>query len=114
MVTVATRAAFASAFARSKPTFLEPLVRVDVETPEESLGVVIGDLSSRRGTVMGTEECTKGRRVVAQCPASLMLDYATSLQALTAGTGTFSVDFACYATAPAHVTAIVNAETKQT
>ncbi len=106
--------AFKEGMRRARPVLLEPMMAVEVETPEDFLGVVIGDLSSRRGIVQGTEEMDGGGKIVlADVPLSGMFGYSTSLRSLTQGRATYTMEFKHYAEAPTSVTeAIINAKAK--
>ncbi|KAG0018678.1 hypothetical protein BGZ81_010110 [Podila clonocystis] len=107
--------AFKEGMRRARPVLLEPIMAVDVETPEEFLGTVIGDLSSRRGIVQGTEELDGGlgKVVIALVPLSGMFGYSTDLRSLTQGRASYTMEFKHYAEAPANVTeVVVNTESK--
>jgi elongation factor G len=82
---------------------LEPLDMVEVRMPEEHLGAVLGDLSGRRGRVLGTESDESGDRMLvrAEVPAAELLRYAVDLRGLTSGTAAFTRRFCSYAQAPA-------------
>ncbi len=100
---VCARDAFNEAYRRSKPTLLEPIVRVEVEAPIEYQGPVVGDLSSRRGLIHGTESRQGTTVVTAEVPLARMFGYATDLRSATQGKGTFSMEFACYRPTPRDV-----------
>ena len=97
---VCARDAFTETFKRSKPVLLEPVVRVEVEAPAEFQGTVIGDLSSRRGIIGGTELKKNFVIVTAEVPLANMFGYATDLRSATQGKGTFTMEFAKYARTP--------------
>jgi elongation factor G len=105
--------AFRNVAPKCRPVLLEPLHTVTVWTPAEMLGDVMGDLSARRGQILGTD--TEGRltRVNAIVPESEMYKYATTLHSITHGRGTFHEDFHSYAEAPPDVTAKVAADHKK-
>jgi elongation factor G len=105
--------AFREGMKRAKPILLEPMMSVEVETPEEFTGNVMGDLSSRRGIVHGMEEIAGGggKVVRAEVPLATMFGYSTSLRSLTQGRATFTMEFKHYAEAPANVAeAVINAK----
>lgn len=89
---------------KSRPVLLEPMMRVEVVTPEEYMGDVIGDINSRRGLVQGMEDdAMSGKIVKAEIPLSRMFGYATSLRSLTQGRANYSMEFERYAEAPNNV-----------
>ena len=89
--------------ARTMRALLEPIVRVEVETPSEFQGGIVGDLSSRRGLVFGTELKQNTVTITAEVPLANMFGYATDLRSATQGKGTFSMEFACYRRVPQQV-----------
>jgi len=97
--------AFKEGMRRARPVLLEPMMAVEVETPEEFTGNVMGDLSSRRGMVHGMEDIAGGggKIVRAEVPLATMFGYSTSLRSLTQGRATFTMEFKHYAEAPASV-----------
>ena len=101
--------AFKEAMRRAKPVLLEPVMAVEVETPEDFMGNVMGDLSSRRGMVQGMEDIAGGggKLVRAEVPLSEMFGYSTTLRSLTQGRATYTMEFKRYAEAPADVTAAI-------
>lgn len=93
--------AFKEAMKRAGPMLLEPMMQVEVETPEEFMGNVMGDLSSRRGMVQGMEDMVGGGKLVrAEVPLSEMFGYSTTLRSLSQGRATYSMEFKHYAEAP--------------
>lgn len=82
---------------------LEPVMKVEVVTPEENMGDVIGDLNRRRGVVQGMDDSPSGRIVRAEVPLSEMFGYATALRSATQGRASYSMEFANYAEAPKNV-----------
>jgi len=105
--------AFKEAMRRAKPILLEPMMAVEVETPEEFMGNVMGDLSSRRGIVQGMEDIAGGggKIVRAEVPLSEMFGYSTSLRSLTQGRATYTMEFKHYAETPQNVAeAVINAK----
>ena len=109
--------AFKEAMRRAKPVLLEPMMAVEVETPEEFMGNVMGDLSSRRGIVQGMEDIAGGggKIVRAEVPLAEMFGYSTSLRSATQGRATYSMEFKHYAETPANVSeAVINAKRADT
>lgn len=88
---------------KAKPVLLEPMMKVEVSTPEDYMGDVIGDLNSRRGLVQGMDDDATGKIVRAQVPLAKMFGYATSLRSLTQGRASYSMEFDCYNEAPNNV-----------
>jgi elongation factor G len=90
---------------RAGPQLLEPMMKVEIEVPEEFIGDVIGDLSSRRGRVEGMEpiEGTQTQRVRAMVPLADMFGYATDIRSKTQGRGTFTMEFAQYEPVPSNI-----------
>ncbi len=100
---IAGSMAFREGMAKAKPVLLEPMMKVEVVTPEEHMGDVIGDLNSRRGIVQGMDDTPSGKQVRAEVPLSQMFGYATSLRGATQGRATYSMEFAHYSEVPATV-----------
>ncbi len=100
---ICARDAFVDAFRRSKPALLEPIVKVEVEVLSEFQGSVVGDLSSRRGLILGTDLKQNIVTVTAEVPLANMFGYATDLRSATQGKGTFTMEFACYRQTPRDV-----------
>ncbi len=88
---------------RARPVLLEPIMSVEVVTPEDFMGDIIGDLHRRRGQVHGTEEAPGGRIVRAEVPLAEMFGYATSMRSATQGRATYSMEFEKYIETPANV-----------
>ena len=86
------------------PVLLEPVMKVEVVTPEDYMGDVMGDLNKRRGIVQGMDETPAGKTVSAEVPLAEMFGYATALRSATQGRATYSMEFAKYSEAPASVT----------
>jgi elongation factor G len=106
--------AFKDAMRRAQPSLLEPMMAVEVETPEEFMGNVMGDLSSRRGIVQGMDDLPGGggKIVRAEVPLSEMFGYSTSLRSATQGRATYTMEFKHYTDAPRNVAdAIISAKT---
>jgi elongation factor G len=94
---------FKEAAAKARPVLLEPIMKVEVVTPEEYMGDVMGDLNSRRGMVQGLEEAPAGRIIRAEVPLGAMFGYATDLRSATQGRATYSMEFAKYQEVPASI-----------
>lgn len=107
---MAASMAFKEGMRKANPTLLEPMMSVEVETPEEYMGNVMGDLSSRRGIVQGMEDQVGGIKVIkAEVPLSEMFGYATQLRSLSQGRAIYSMEFKHYAEAPKNVAdAVIN------
>ncbi len=102
---MAASMAFKDGCRKARPVILEPMMAVDVETPEDYAGTVMGDLSSRRGMVQGMDEIAGGggKIIKAEVPLSEMFGYSTSLRSATQGRATYSMEFKHYAEAPKNV-----------
>ena len=101
----ASRAALKEAMAKAKPILLEPIMKVEVDTPEDYTGFVNGDLNRRRGMIQNSEFTTDGgQRILAHVPLREMFGYATDLRSGTQGRATFSMEFLEYAEAPKSIT----------
>jgi elongation factor G len=105
--------AFKDAMRKAGPILLEPMMAVEVETPEDYMGNVMGDLSSRRGMVQGTEDIAGGggKIVKAEVPLAEMFGYSTALRSATQGRATYTMEFKHYAEAPRNVSeAVISAK----
>ena len=91
---------FKEGAAKARPVILEPLMKVEVVTPEENMGDVIGDLNARRGMVQGMEDSPAGKLVRAEVPLAEMFGYATALRGATQGRATYSMEFVRYSELP--------------
>jgi elongation factor G len=110
---MAASIAFKDGFKRAKPVLLEPIMKVEVETPEENTGDVIGDLSRRRGILKDQESKAAGVVIHAEVPLSEMFGYATQLRSLTKGRASYSMEFLKYDDAPNNVAlAVIEARGK--
>jgi elongation factor G len=107
---MAASMAFKDGMRKASPVLLEPMMSVEVETPEDYTGTVMGDLSSRRGMVQGMDDMVGGGKTVkAEVPLSEMFGYSTSLRSATQGRATYTMEFKHYAEAPKNVAeAIMN------
>lgn len=110
---LAASLAFKEAFKKAKPVLLEPVMKVEIETPEDYMGDVIGDLNRRRGMIEGMDDTATGKTVRAQVPLSEMFGYATDLRSQTQGRASYSMEFLKYAEAPNNVAqAVIEARGK--
>jgi len=100
---IAGSMAFQSAARKANPVLLEPIMKLEVSTPEEFFGDVIGDLSSRRGKIENTEDQMESKIINVQVPLAEMFGYATNLRSLTQGRGTFTMEFDHYEDVPGNV-----------
>lgn len=100
---VAGAMAFKEGFMKAKPVLLEPVMKIEVETPEDYMGDVIGDLNRRRGVIDGMDDTSTGKTIRAQVPLSEMFGYATDLRSQTQGRASYSMEFLQYSEAPANV-----------
>jgi elongation factor G len=98
---------------KAKPTLLEPIMRVDVDVPEEYMGDVIGDISSRRGRIDGMDTVDHLSKVKAQVPLSEMFGYATDIRNKTRGQGTFVMEFLHYDEVPGSIAEAIVTNSKE-
>ena len=98
---IAGSMAFKAGFMKCNPVLLEPVMKVEVETPEEYMGDVIGDVNRRRGIIEGMEDGPSGKVINAVLPLSEMFGYATDLRSQSQGRASYSMEFAKYAEVPA-------------
>jgi elongation factor G len=97
---IAASMGFKEGFRRAHPVLLEPIMKVEVVTPEEYSGDVIGDLSRRRGQILGMEEGPSGKAIASEVPLSEMFGYATTVRSMSQGRATFTMEFGKYAEVP--------------
>ena len=110
---ICAQIAFKNACAKAKPVLLEPIMKIEVVTPEENMGDVIGDLNKRRGQVEGMETSRTGARIVkAKVPLAEMFGYVTSLRTITSGRATSSMEFSHYAEVSSSIAKSVLEEAK--
>ncbi len=110
---ICAQLAFKSACAKAKPVLKEPIMKIEVITPEESMGDVIGDLNKRRGQVEGMDSSRTGARIVkAKVPLAEMFGYVTSLRTITSGRATSSMEFSHFAEVSSSIAKAVVAEAK--
>jgi elongation factor G len=95
--------AFKDGMRAAAPTLLEPIMAVEVETPEEKMGDVIGDLSGRRGVIQGMDDLPGSKAIKAEVPLNEMFGYSTQLRSLTQGRATYTMEFKHYAEAPRNI-----------
>jgi elongation factor G len=88
---------------KAKPVLLEPIMKVEIVTPEENMGDVMGDLNSRRGMIQGMDDAPSGKIIRAEVPLAEMFGYATDLRSATQGRATYSMEFAKYNEVPASI-----------
>src|SRR5271170_1852479 len=100
---IAARAAFRELRDRAHPKLLEPIMKVEVTTPEDYMGDVIGDLNRRRGQIMSMEDTPAGKTVTAEVPLSEMFQYATTVRSMSQGRATFTMEFGKYMEVPANI-----------
>jgi elongation factor G len=100
---VAASLAFKEGMAKADPCLLEPIMKVEVETPDDYMGDVMGDLNSRRGRIMGMEGRGQSQLIFAEVPLAEMFGYATQLRSMTKGRASYSMEFECYREVPKNV-----------
>ena len=110
---IAARAAFKEAFLASKPVLLEPIMRVEVETPADFQGTVQGDLSSRRGLLLGSDMRDDYVVIIAEVPLSEMFGYSTDLRSATQGKASFTMEFAKYRPVPSSIQEQISAKYRE-
>jgi elongation factor G len=110
---IAAKGAFRQSMPKAGPQLLEPIMKVDVFTPEDHVGDVIGDLNRRRGMISGQEAGVTGVRIKADVPLSEMFGYISTLRTMTSGRGQFSMEFSHYSACPANVAEAVIAKEKE-
>jgi len=110
---IAAKAAYRQTMPKAGAQLLEPIMKVDVFTPDDHVGDVIGDLNRRRGMILGQESGATGVRIKAECPLSEMFGYIGDLRTMTSGRGQFSMEFANYSACPQNVAEAVIKEVKE-
>ena len=110
---IAAKGAFRQSMPKAGPQLLEPVMKVDVFTPEDHVGDVIGDLNRRRGMIAGQEAGVTGVRIKADVPLAEMFGYISTLRTMTSGRGQFSMEFSHYSACPANVAETVIAKEKE-
>ena len=109
---LAAKAAYRQSMPKAGPQLMEPIMKVDVFTPDDHVGDVIGDLNRRRGMIGGQDAGVSGVRIKADVPLSEMFGYIGSLRTMTSGRGQFSMEFSHYMPCPNNVAETVIAEVK--
>ncbi|MCB6183745.1 elongation factor G [Leeia sp. TBRC 13508] len=109
---LAASMAFKDGMRKAQPVLLEPMMAVEIETPEEYMGDIMGDLSSRRGIIQGMDDNPAGGKMIkAEVPLSEMFGYSTTLRSMSQGRATYSMEFKHYSEAPRNVAeAVVNSK----
>jgi len=102
---IAGSMAFRDAMSNAKPVILEPIMKVEVVTPEDYYGDIVGDLNRRRGQITGMEDSISGKVVTAEVPLAEMFQYSTSMRSMSQGRATYTMEFAKYVEVPANVAA---------
>ena len=110
---IAAKAGYRQSFVKAGPQILEPIMKVDVFSPEDYVGDVIGDLNRRRGMILGQDVGPTGVRIKADVPLSEMFGYIGDLRTMTSGRGQFSMSFEKYAPCPKNVADEVIKEAKE-
>ena len=100
---IAARAAMRDGLKKAGAKLLEPIMKVEVVTPEDFMGDVMGDINSRRGMIQGMEDAPSGKIVRAEVPLAQMFGYSTDLRSATQGRATYSMEFAKYSEVPASI-----------
>jgi elongation factor G len=109
---ICARQAFREAAPKCKPVLLEPIMKVEVLTPEQNMGDVVGDLNRRRGQILGMDTRGNSQVVKAFVPLAEMFGYVTQLRTLTSGRATSTMEFSHYAEVPANIAEQVIAKAK--
>jgi len=109
---ICAKAAFRNAIPKCKPVLLEPIMKIEVITPEENMGDIVGDLNRRRGTIMGMEDRAGAKAIKGTVPLSEMFGYVTSLRTMSSGRASSTMEFSHYVPAPNNVTEAVLAKVR--
>jgi len=110
---IAAATGFKAAVEKAKPVLLEPIMALDISVPDDAMGDVIGDVNARRGKVLGVEPKGHNQVIKARVPMSEVLKYAPDLNSMTAGRGSFHIEFSHYEELPAHLLDKVVKDSKQ-
>jgi len=105
---IAGSMAFKEAMAKAKPVILEPIMKVEVVTPEDYYGDIVGDLNRRRGQIIGMEDSISGKVVTAEVPLAEMFQYSTSMRSMSQGRATYTMEFAKYMEVPSNVANVIS------
>jgi elongation factor G len=100
---IAASLGFKDGFRKAKPVLLEPIMKVEVVTPDDYYGDIVGDLSRRRGQIVGTEESPSGKVVTAEVPLAEMFQYSTAMRSMSQGRANYTMEFAKYMEVPNNV-----------
>jgi elongation factor G len=109
---IAAKAAFRNALPKAKPILLEPIMKIEVITPEENMGDIVGDLNRRRGQIQGMEDRSGAKAIKGTVPLSEMFGYVTSLRTLSSGRASSTMEFSHYEQAPNNITEAVLAKVR--
>ncbi|MCC6541463.1 MAG: elongation factor G [Flavobacteriales bacterium] len=109
---ICAKAAFRTAVPKCKPVLMEPIMKIEVITPEENMGDIVGDLNRRRGTIVGMEDRSGAKAIKGTVPLSEMFGYVTSLRTLSSGRASSTMEFSHYVPAPNNVTEAVLAKVR--
>ena len=104
---IAGSMAFKEAMSNAKPVLLEPIMKVEVVTPEDYYGDIVGDLNRRRGQIVGMEDSISGKVVTAEVPLAEMFQYSTSMRSMSQGRATYTMEFAKYMEVPSNVAQVI-------
>jgi elongation factor G len=104
---IAASMGFKEGFRKAKPVLLEPIMKVEVVTPEDYYGDIVGDLSRRRGQIIGMEDSPSGKVVTAEVPLAEMFQYSTSMRSMSQGRATYTMEFSKYLEVPGNVADVV-------
>jgi elongation factor G len=108
---IAGSMAFKEAMAKAKPVLLEPIMKVEVVTPEDYYGDIVGDLNRRRGQIVGMEDSVSGKVVTAEVPLAEMFQYSTSMRSMSQGRATYTMEFSKYMEVPSNVAQAITKKT---
>jgi elongation factor G len=109
---IAAKSAFRTALPKARPVLLEPIMKIEVITPEENMGDIVGDLNRRRGTIEGMEDRAGAKAIKGKVPLSEMFGYVTSLRTMSSGRASSTMEFSHYDNAPNNVTEAVLAKVR--
>ncbi len=109
---ICAKSAFRSAMPKAKPVLLEPIMKIEVITPEENMGDIVGDLNRRRGTIEGMDDRAGAKAIKGKVPLSEMFGYVTSLRTMSSGRASSTMEFSHYDPAPNNVTEAVLAKVR--
>ena len=109
---ICAKAAFRTAIPKCKPVLLEPIMKIEVITPEENMGDIVGDLNRRRGTIQGMEDRSGAKAIKGTVPLSEMFGYVTSLRTMSSGRASSTMEFSHYVPAPNNITEAVLAKVR--